>query len=310
MLHRHEQLLTALYAAGRGISRIELMELHFLARQEALEAPCRLYDFLPHKYGPYSFLVEHDLASLGENGMITAAPGRITPMASADRALTHLSAVERAAIENVSRHYSSLRRIDLLRYVYSTYPYFASRSVLVRKPASQPSPPPSDLFTMGYEGQTIDSFLNRMLERRVQTILDVRRNPISHKYGFSKSAMRNCSARVGIAYVHLPQLGIPNSFRKELKTPADYERLFEEYETSLLPQAPEAFLEACRTATEARSALMCFEGDPRFCHRGRLAARMACETGLRVVHLRSDTDRVACGLPCSRSRPPRSARPR
>jgi uncharacterized protein (DUF488 family) len=64
----------------------------------------------------------------------------------------------------------------------------------------------------------------------VTLLADVRRNPIGRKKGFSKNALAQGCASVGIRYEHLPELGIASEKRKNLSTQADVEALFAEYE--------------------------------------------------------------------------------
>jgi len=44
------------------------------------------------------------------------------------------------------------------------------------------------LFTLGYEGLTIEAFIARLQAAQVKTVVDVRELPLSRKKGFSKSA--------------------------------------------------------------------------------------------------------------------------
>ncbi|WP_348602891.1 DUF488 family protein [Bartonella tribocorum] len=41
-------------------------------------------------------------------------------------------------------------------------------------------------FTIGYEGKSLENYLNCLLENNIKILCDVRKNPISRKYGFSK----------------------------------------------------------------------------------------------------------------------------
>src|SRR3712207_4594344 len=65
------------------------------------------------------------------------------------------------------------------------------------------------LFTIGYEGATIDAFLDTLEEAGVKTLVDVRAVPLSRKPGFSKRALAAALAERGIGYRHLQRLGTP-----------------------------------------------------------------------------------------------------
>ncbi|WP_412057389.1 DUF488 family protein [Bartonella sp. DGB2] len=128
------------------------------------------------------------------------------------------------------------------------------------------------LFTIGYEGISLATYLNHLIENNVRTLVDVRRNPISRKKGFSKKALSAAVEDVRIAYVHLPELGIASQKRQALKTPEDYVNLLEAYERDLLANHT-ATIDVLwdRLQRDQRIALTCFECDASFCHRSRIA---------------------------------------
>lgn len=129
-----------------------------------------------------------------------------------------------------------------------------------------------ELFTLGYEGLSIEGYLLKLIENNVHVLCDVRRNAMSMKYGFAKSTLaRNCD-KMGIQYVHIPGLGIESGQRKDLKTRQDYLDLFEDYEAKTLPKTgaeQASILELL--ASKRRVALTCFEADHTLCHRSRVA---------------------------------------
>ena len=135
----------------------------------------------------------------------------------------------------------------------------------------------SRIFTIGYEGVSMEKFLWKLRETGIRRIIDVRCNPISRKPGFSKTALRNKLNEAGIEYVHIPTLGIPSSLRKSLQTDADYSALFAHYESQILPNAAAPVAEAVALIEEMPTALLCFENDPQHCHRTRLASYIASQ---------------------------------
>jgi len=141
------------------------------------------------------------------------------------------------------------------------------------------------VYTAGYEGESIDTFFEKLLKAGVQRLVDVRYNAISRKYGFSKGRLRQLCEQRKIDYVHLRQLGIPSSQRKSLKTVGDYQRLMREYERSILPKVSDVQREALQLVQELPSVLVCFEADVDYCHRGLLAEAVSSEGAMSVVHL-------------------------
>ena len=123
------------------------------------------------------------------------------------------------------------------------------------------------LFTIGYEGATMDEFLSALQGAGVERVIDVRALPLSRRPGFSKTPLSNALAEVGIDYVHLRALGTPTEGRTAARAgrKADLERI---YAGQLeLPEALVAAEEMNRLAAEKPSALLCFEREPACCHR-------------------------------------------
>ena len=136
-------------------------------------------------------------------------------------------------------------------------------------------------------GPQLESYLNRLLRAGVTLLCDVRRNPLSRKYGFSKGTLSKACEGVGIRYEHLPELGIASEERRELETQADYDALFAEYERESLPKQTAA-LAKIRGWVEAgeRVALTCFERLPHQCHRHCVAEALDQRGGCLVaLHL-------------------------
>ena len=119
----------------------------------------------------------------------------------------------------------------------------------------------------------------------IQAVLDVRANPVSRKYGFARKSLSEIGAKLGFNYHHLPELGIAGTKRAHLTDSDSYQRLLEQYEAEMLPKRLAAVTRLLALLRERPSALVCFEKDMRYCHRGRLAAVVARAGGLEVLHL-------------------------
>ena len=182
---------------------------------------------------------------------------------------------------------------------YRRHPYYATQSEILEKlrlepealariAAAKPKHQPAGLVTIGYEGRSLESYLNELLRDGVTLLCDVRRNPLSRKYGFSKGTLSKACEGVGIRYEHLPELGIASEQRQELDTQADYDALFAEYERESLPKQ-RAALDKIRgwVAAGERVALTCFERLPQQCHRHCVAEALEQMSGakLRAHHL-------------------------
>lgn len=122
------------------------------------------------------------------------------------------------------------------------------------------------LYTVGYEGLSIDAFLSIIKSHKIKRLIDIRRRPISRKPGFSRTILSHSLNAVGIDYTHIVALGTPDDIRQELKQQKDYEVFFDKMDGYIMTQRS-ALKEALALALEQPSALLCFERNPEECHR-------------------------------------------
>lgn len=128
------------------------------------------------------------------------------------------------------------------------------------------------LFTIGYEGATVDEFLAALTAAGVEQVADIRAVAASRRPGFSKSSLAANLAEAGIGYRHYRALGTPKAGRDAAKK-GDRATLERVYAGQL--ELPEAQAEAAAlvdAVAERPTALLCFERDPAMCHRSLLIA--------------------------------------
>jgi uncharacterized protein (DUF488 family) len=143
----------------------------------------------------------------------------------------------------------------------------------------------SELFTIGYEGSSLELYLTKLIENKVQVLYDVRKNPFSHKFGFSKGNLSKVLLKFDIEYRHVPELGIISEKRQNLDSESDYIKLFDEYRKNL-PNKKIYLQELVNTLEQGkRIALTCFEEKPKSCHRHCVSDYLADHSDIEVVHL-------------------------
>ncbi|MHC1781653.1 MAG: DUF488 family protein [Anaerolineaceae bacterium] len=130
------------------------------------------------------------------------------------------------------------------------------------------------LFTIGYEGHSLDSFSALLLKNEVRRIIDVREVPLSHKAGFSKTRLKEFLQSLNIDYVHFPTLGCPKEIRHEYQADRDYERYKARYLAHMEIRQDE-LASLLAMVQETPSCLLCFEADVSHCHRTFIADRLA-----------------------------------
>jgi uncharacterized protein (DUF488 family) len=141
------------------------------------------------------------------------------------------------------------------------------------------------LFTIGYEGTTVDRVMAALLRAGVAHLLDVRAVPNSRKLGFSRRPLEAAATEAGLQYTHLRALGTPKLGRQAARRGdgATMRRIFQAHLASPEPQAELA--RAVAISCEGPCCLLCFERDHLMCHRDILAGLMATRTGALVEHL-------------------------
>src|SRR5689334_4435255 len=142
------------------------------------------------------------------------------------------------------------------------------------------------LFTAGYQGHNIETFLDLLVSHGVEQLIDVRQLPFSRKPDFSKKRLTAHLAGVEIAYTHLPALGTPKPLRDQVRREHDFPAFFAAMR-AIIDAQPEGLREALELARARSSVLLCFEANYAECHRlvvAQAIERLA-ERRCRVVHL-------------------------
>ena len=141
------------------------------------------------------------------------------------------------------------------------------------------------LFTIGYEKISIDYYLNKLVDKNIKTLVDVRKNPISMKYGFSKSQLKNFCVKLKMKYLHIPELGINSDKRQKLNSEYDYKKLFTNYKETLVNKTK--YLDEVLSIynNDKRIAITCFEKEHESCHRNYIAESLEKKHSIYVEHL-------------------------
>lgn len=293
MFYRRKVLLGLLEALDRQVPKVDLQKYLFLVCQ-AQDIPS--YHFVPYRFGCYSFQADADKRTLTKYGLVRDQ--EVWVLNKPKKFLHSLTQADQIAISGVVARFSELRGHDLVRHVYQTNPYFAINSEIRNKiltsreqekvTAAQPKGGPARLLTIGYEGQSLEQYLNKLIAQAVSVLCDVRRNAVSRKYGFSKRQLQHACDGLGISYVHMPELGIDSHKRKQLRSPGDYDSLFREYVNTTLSDnngALDSIVEL--VGGQERVALTCFEADADCCHRSHIASALQSRPGFshRIAHL-------------------------
>lgn len=290
LFDRQKRLLALVDALGGEVGNLDFQKLLFLYCREVEEQPA--YEFVPYKFGGFSFTSYADKRRLTEQGLL-ADEERFWKLTPQGRTVAKVPPMVRVGMDRFARAKTNLRGDPLVAEAYRRHPYYATRSEMAARlfaadaaaraaiEAARPPRGKPGVSTIGYEGSTLEGYLNRLLHVGVTLLCDVRRNPLSRKYGFSKSTLSKGCEGVGIRYEHLPELGIASEERRELHTQADYDALFAAYERDSLPQQGAALAKIRGWVKEGHHvALTCYEAEACQCHRHSVAEALESEFGV------------------------------
>lgn len=289
MLRRQRTILRLLSTVDGAVSATQLQKYAFLLREETfLRHDTTFYEFVPYKFGPFSFAAQREVEALTAYGYIEQAA---TSLCVTETGRTEAKGVDsdvaRAVLAIISKYGKAPLR-SLLKDVYARYPWYASNSELEDLvPAGVPKRKVARraVYTIGYEDRSVDGFLDKLIRIGIARIIDVRSNPVSRKYGFARSTLASLAGKLGLGYVHFPGLGISSEKRRNLRTSSEFQKVFGYYERQILPAKPGEVAKVAEFVKVAPSVLVCMEKEPLDCHRSRLATRVASVANLEVVHL-------------------------
>lgn len=289
MYYRRKYLLALIQEFGGRLDNLNLQKLLFLAtrRQEK-----KAFDFVPYKYGCFSFQANQDLSTMTKYGHVERKDHTWICVDN-ENYKSLLKKEDAATLSWAYNTYSNCQSEDLILETYRNYPFFATKSKIAKniltseeldkvnaqkRISNEPM-----FFTIGYEGISLEKYLNKLIINDVKLLVDVRKNSFSMKYGFSKSQLQNACEGIGVMYIHIPQLGIESQERKELNSMLDYKNLFESYKSTTLKENQEylhQLKELC--AEHVRVAITCFEKEVCMCHRSVVSKEVAKLEGWKI----------------------------
>lgn len=278
MFYRRKIILSLLQLFDGQLDKIRLQKLLFLF---TLKQQKREYDFVPYKFGCYSYSANADLTTMVAKGLLEESKKHFAKLDKTDY-LKLVKPDDLKHLQQVKAEYGRMSANTLMKHTYINYPFYATKSEvaaeildkdeLAKVEASKPHGTKTVLFTIGYEGISLEEYLVRLLKNDVKVLVDVRNNPLSMKYGFSKSQLKRYCESLGIKYIHVPEVGIQSEQRQELNSQGDYDKLFAVYRKQNLTKTTKAQTEILNLLKEnKRIALTCFEANICQCHRKHLA---------------------------------------
>ncbi|MEK6752161.1 MAG: DUF488 family protein, partial [Chloroflexota bacterium] len=199
--YRRKILLALIEVFGGSLQSTDCEKLLFNFCQQSKK---NHYDFFPHKFGPFSIVSYYDKRRMIDLGLLKQADD--FQLNTKHSYLKELTPTDKAALLRFKSNMGDLRGDKLVKKTYRDFPHFTSRSKIASrhfaldeikqlKFAWNTETKPA-VFSIGYEGLTIDSFLNKLIANNITVVVDVRNNPQSMKYGFSKKSFKRIIPKI------------------------------------------------------------------------------------------------------------------
>jgi len=269
----------ALLQAYKGkLEKLSLQKLLFLVCEKQ-KTPS--YEFIPYLFGCYSYSAKADLNTMVQKGLLIDDEFSYMKKDSKNY-LALLEDDDRRLINQTFILYQKFDGNSLMKHTYRNFPYFAINSITAKHLLTEREfkkvqeyqfrSKETIMYTIGYEGISLESYLNKLIQNDIRVLIDVRNNPISQKFGFSSSQLKRFCESIKIEYFNFRDVGIASDYRQELKTQEDYDKLFDNYWKKTLSKTistQHKILELVKK--HGRIALTCFEADICQCHRKHLA---------------------------------------
>jgi uncharacterized protein (DUF488 family) len=293
MFYRRKIILSLFQLCNGKIEKTKLQKLLFLYSQRKENSE---YDFVPYKFGCYSYSANADLVTMVKKEYLSESEKGYSKIDPKDY-LKMLKSKDKDLLTETVTSYGNMGSETLIKHTYINFPYYAINSTIAENILTEeyynlvlnsiPNASEKSIFTIGYEGVSLEKYLNKLVQNNVKLLVDVRKNPLSMKYGFSKTLLSRFCESLGIKYKHIPAVGINSNQRQTLEKQEDYDLLFESYKETTLKETSSSQKEIIDLLNKYnRIALTCFESNICQCHRLPLAQSLqSMESDLVVEHI-------------------------
>src|SRR5690606_29563470 len=128
MFYRRKLILAIIQSFGGGLEKIKLQKLLFLFAGKQVRPD---YDFVPYKFGCYSFSAGADIKTMVNKNLLEETETTYIKKDHSDY-IKVLKETDRKVLLYVKNLYGQMDNSALMKHTYTNYPYYAIRSVIAK----------------------------------------------------------------------------------------------------------------------------------------------------------------------------------
>ena len=284
MYTRRKILLNLISLLGDA-SAMQLQKMMFLFSHMFSNPDDGPYQFFPNRRGCYSIALSNDYHAMKTAGLLEFSGERYSVSVNICPDQYAVNHDIEHSIRMLFNTYGNMSEKELAEVTYSQKPFYAIRSEIInqldlpcdfqlrmKSISDKIEMKPRTIYTIGYEGRSIDQLLRNLIYSNIRYLIDVRKNAFSMRREFSKANLIKACQEAGITYMHCPEVGIDSGKRNELLPDGRRKELFQWYSENILPEKMDFAFHVERLLENGSVAFMCYEKNPADCHRSYLAS--------------------------------------
>jgi hypothetical protein len=159
MYYRRKIILGLIELLGGEIEKLRFQKLLFLY---AMKKPEPEYDFIPYKFGCYSYSAKADVNTMVKKGLMLETENHYCKKGSSNY-FNQLNPADARILQEVVSDYGRMSRNVLIKHTYLNFPFYAIKSTIAKDllpgnlyegvEKAIPKGEETSLFTLGSQGK-------------------------------------------------------------------------------------------------------------------------------------------------------------
>ena len=132
--------------------------------------------------------------------------------------------------------------------------------------------------------KSLDDFLARIIDNKINVVIDIRYNPNSRRRGFSKNKLASHLLEKNVKYYHYKDLGTPPLIRKKAIEKKNHMIVINKWK-AMIDEKMELLKNLKNHFIDDIICFMCYEKDATHCHRSVVVQTYGALTRNKIIHL-------------------------